>query len=58
MGTAQPWTEEDELLLLEMRAGGKTQYAIAKRLGRTESAINCRVSVMLARERQVPASAD
>jgi DNA-binding NarL/FixJ family response regulator len=52
MGTAQPWTEEDELLLLEMRAAGKTQYAIAKRLGRTESVINCRVSVMLSRERQ------
>ena len=44
--TIQPWTEEEEKRLLELKAQGKPVAVIARELGRTQEAVNTRFWVL------------
>jgi hypothetical protein len=49
MTTGRRWKDEDERLLVELRAAGKTWLVVSKQLGRTEAAVIGRSQVIKAR---------
>ena len=52
MNTYRKWTDEDERLLLELKAAGKRLAFIAKELRRTEAAVIARLVILKKREKE------
>jgi hypothetical protein len=45
----KPWTEEDDRLLMEMRAAGRSTFSICAALKRSSGAVKARIAVVRAR---------